>query len=65
LTTYEYRKASKFVYLLLKYGCFPWFCTSVVSVTITGEWSDERLKHDLVAKFWMITFVTQEFNYIL
>jgi hypothetical protein len=37
---------------LLKYGCFSWFCTCVVSITITREWFDERSKHDLgIAKF--------------
>jgi hypothetical protein len=30
-------KAFQFVYLLFKYGCFTWFCTCVVSVTIIEE----------------------------
>jgi hypothetical protein len=33
----------------------------VVSITITGEWSDERSKHDFsIAKFWVIPSVTQK-----
>jgi hypothetical protein len=33
----------------------------VVSVMITGEWSDERSKHNsAIAKFWMIPFVMQK-----
>jgi hypothetical protein len=54
-------KASQFVYLLLTYGCFSWFCTCVVSVTITREWSDERSEYGLaVAKCWVIRFVMRK-----
>jgi hypothetical protein len=55
------RKALQFAYLMFKYSCFSWFCTYVVGITVTGEWPDERSKHDLaIVKFWVIPFVMQK-----
>jgi hypothetical protein len=46
---------------VLKYGSFSWFCTCVVTVTITRERSGEQSKHDLaIANFWVIPFLTQK-----
>jgi hypothetical protein len=55
------RKSSQFVCLLLEHGCFSRCIACVVSVTKTGESSEDRSKHDLtVAKNWEIPFVKQK-----
>jgi hypothetical protein len=44
-------KLSRFVWLLLKIGVFPWFNASALSVI--GEWSEDMSKHDFAkAKSW-------------
>jgi hypothetical protein len=54
-------KSSQFVCFLLRLGCFSLFCATAVSVIKTGEWSEDRSKHDFgTAKFWRIPSVTQK-----
>jgi hypothetical protein len=54
-------KSTQFVCLLLKLGCFSWFSARDVSVIKTGEWSEDRSKHDsATAKSLGIPFVAQK-----
>jgi hypothetical protein len=49
--------------LLLKLGCFSWFSACAFSVIKTGEWSEDRSRHNFATeKSWGIPFVTQKFS---
>jgi hypothetical protein len=55
------RKKSQFVRRLLKRGGVSGGKACVVSTSMTGEWSDDRLKLDVAAaEFGGIPFVTQK-----
>jgi hypothetical protein len=41
-TLTKFWKTSQFVYMLLKYGCFSWFCTCAVSLMIWLLWNFGR-----------------------
>jgi hypothetical protein len=53
-------KSSQFLCLLFNPGCFSWFSACASSLIKTGEWSEDRSKHDFAtAKSCGIPLVTQ------
>jgi hypothetical protein len=54
------QKKSQFVRRLLKRSGVSGGRACVVSTTMTGEWSNDRLKLDVAAAFGGIPFVTQK-----
>jgi hypothetical protein len=54
-------KPFQFVCLLFKLGYVSWFSVCACSVIKTGDWLEDRSKHDFAtAKSWGIPFITQE-----